>query len=343
MQIHGLHKNIYKLYAYSRTQECLDIYRQQYEDKVGEWQSLKAEGICDDKCQKFSGISGATYYRYKQILNKLRRGISPPSKRPNKTNKPRWGEAEKQLVLGIRRADPTYGKVKIAVIMRRDHGKNISDSTVGRILTLLFEKGLIIRSLSAPRSRKKRNFNKSHANPWTYKDYKKMKLGERVQVDHMTVSRNGITCKHFQAWERKSKFIHAQVYSHAKASSAKRFLMELIEQAHFEILSIQVDGGSEFMAEFETACQELSIPLNVLPPSRPTYNGGVERGNRTFKEEFYYRSDLLADSIGAMRFELKKALHKYNTYRPHNSLGGLTPMAYIQNTCSRVNQESQTT
>lgn len=48
-----------------------------------------------------------------------------------------------------------------------------------------------------------------------------------------------------------------------------------------------------------------------------------ERGNRTFKEEFYYRYDLLADSIGAMRFELKKALNKYNTYRPHKSLGGL--------------------
>jgi putative transposase len=97
---------------------------------------------------------------------------------------------------------------------------------------------------------------------------------------------------------------------------------------------LQVDGGSEFMAEFEAACEELSIPLIILPPSRPTYNGGVERGNRTFKEEFYYRGDLLADSIGAMRFELKKPLKKYNTYRPHKSLGGLTPMEYIQNTCS---------
>ena len=58
------------------------------------------------------------------------------------------------------------------------------------------------------------------------------------------------------------------------------------------------------------------------------------RGNRTFKEEFYYRYDLLADSIGAMRFELNKALTKYNTYRPHKSLGGLAPMAYIRNTCS---------
>ena len=108
--------------------------------------------------------------------------------------------------------------------------------------------------------------------------------------------------------------------------------MELIEQAPFKIISIQVDGGSEFMAEFETACEEMSIPLEVLPPSSPTYNGGVERGNRTFREEFYYRRDLLADSIGAMRFELKKAPNKYNTYRPHKTLGGLTPMAYTLST-----------
>ena len=334
MQILGLRKNIYKLYAYSRTQECLDVYRLKYEDHVRRWASLKAEGVCDRKCQQFSGISRSTYYRYKRELGKLRQGIAPPSKRPKSVNKPRWGEAEKQLVLRIRREDTTYGKEKIAVIIKRDHGKAISASTVGRILSVLFEKGLITKSRSAPRPRKKRNFSKSHAKPWTYKDYKKMALGERVQVDHMTVSRNGITCKHFQAWERRSKFIHAQVYSHAKASSAKRFLIELVEETPFKILSLQVDGGSEFMAEFETACQELSIPLNVLPPSRPAYNGGVERGNRTFKEEFYYRCDLLADSIGAMRFELKKALKKYNTYRPHKSLGGLTPLAYIQNTCS---------
>ncbi len=169
-----------------------------------------------------------------------------------------------------------------------------------------------------------------------------MHLGERVQVDHMTVHKNGVTCKHFQAWERCSKFIHAQVYSNAKATSAKRFLTELVEKAPFTICSIQVDGGSEFMAEFETACQELTIELIVLPPSKPTYNGGVERGNRTFKEEFCYRADLLADSIGAIRYELKNAVLKYNTYRPHKNLNGKTPMAYIHNTFSEVGKMSQT-
>jgi putative transposase len=71
--------------------------------------------------------------------------------------------------------------------------------------------------------------------------------------------------------------------------------------------------------------------LIVLPPARPKYNGGVERGNRIFREEFYARKDLLADSIGAFRYDLRKAFKKYNTYRPHANLGGLTPMEYVNN------------
>ncbi len=342
MQIKRLHKNVYKLYRYARTQECLDVYRISREDKVRHWDALKAEGVCDQKCADFTGISRATYFRYKRALQDLAKGRMPPSKHPRRVNKPHWGEAEKQLVLAVRRANPTYGKEKIATILNRDHDLTISISTVGRILTRLFDKGLIQKSASAPRSRKKRNFRDSHAKSWTYKDYKKMKLGERVQLDHMTITKNGIVCKHFQAWDRRSKFIHAQVYSNAKATSARRFLAELVENLPFEIRSIQVDGGSEFMAQFEVACRELAIPLIVLPPSRPKYNGGVERGNRTFKEEFYYRRDLLADTITDMRIELAKVLDKYNSYRPHKNLDGLTPMAYINNTHAEAGSESQT-
>lgn len=32
MQIQRLHKNIYRLYAYARTQECLDEYRKKHEE-----------------------------------------------------------------------------------------------------------------------------------------------------------------------------------------------------------------------------------------------------------------------------------------------------------------------
>lgn len=330
MQIKYLHKNIYRLYAYARTQECLDVYRKKYEDKVYRWEKLRSEGVCKQTAQEILGFSRATYYRMKQILKDLEKGISPPSKRPKKVNKPRWGEAELQLVLRIRREDLTYGKEKITEILKRDHGFTMSESTVGRIIKHLKERGLITKSGSALRTKRKRNF-KSHAKPWTFKDYKTMVMGERVQIDHMTVTKNGICFKHFQAWDRRSKFIDAQIYSNAKSSSAKRFLLDFVRNAPYKILSIQVDGGSEFMAEFEEACEELGIPLIVLPPRKPEYNGGVERGNRTFREEFYCRSNLLADSIGAMRAELRKATEKYNAYRPHRALNKLTPMAYINN------------
>ena len=330
MQIKSLHKNVYKLYAYSRTQECLDVYRKKYEHKVNRWQKLRSEGVSYKTAQEILGFSRATYYRMKNILKDLEKGISPPSKRPKKVNKPRWGEAELQLVLMIRRENSTYGKEKIAFILKRDHGQTISESTVGRIITHLKARGLITNSPSALRTKRKRNFQ-GHAKSWTFKEYKTMVMGERVQIDHMTVSKNGISFKHFQAWDRRSKFIDAAIYSNAKSSSAKRFLLDFVRQAPYKILSIQVDGGSEFMAEFEEACAELGIPLIVLPPSKPTYNGGVERGNRTFREEFYDRPNLLADSIGAMRYELNKAKEKYNTYRPHRVLKGLTPMEYINN------------
>ncbi len=328
MQIKGLHKSIYRLYHYARTQECLDRYRIIYENGVKLWEKLKDDGASEALCRELSGLSRATYYRHKKILDDLKKGISPPTKRPKTLNKPKWGEAEMQLVLRIRRENPTYGKFKIAIILKRDHGATISESTVGRILSRLKEKGLINKSLSAIRGRKKRLF-KGHAQRWTYKKYEEMVMGEKVQIDHMTVTKNSICVKHFQAWERKSHFIAANVYSNAKSSSAKKFLKEFVQNTPIKILSIQVDGGSEFMKEFEEACADLKIPLEVLPPAKPQYNGGVERGNRIFREEFYANPKLLADSLGAMRAELRAAVKKYNTYRPHFSLKGLTPIDYI--------------
>lgn len=329
MQIKGLHANIYKLSSYTLSQEKCEGYRKKYESHVKKWKTLKKEGVCDKTCAETLEFSRASYYRYRSKIEKLKKGILPPSKRPKTFRKPLWKEQDIALILKLRLENPTYGKAKIAIIMRRDHESTLSESTVGRILTYLKAKGKITKSRSAVRVKRKRNFLKGHAKPWTFKDYKTIQIGERVQIDHMTVSKNGITVKHFQAWDRPSKFIHANTYSHAKSSSAKRFLFELIKAAPFTITSVQVDGGSEFMAEFEQACQDLGIELIVLPPAKPSYNGGVERGNRTFKEEFYAKSDLTADSIQAMGYELHKAVHKYNTYRPHSALDGLTPMQYI--------------
>lgn len=80
----------------------------------------------------------------------------------------------------------------------------------------------------------------------------------------------------------------------------------------------------------------ITLPLIVLPPRKPQYNGEVEWGNKTFREEFYNRPDLLEDSVRGIQAVLTKAVAKYNTFRPHRNLQGLIPMQYIQTTLSEA-------
>ncbi len=76
--------------------------------------------------------------------------------------------------------------------------------------------------------------------------------------------------------------------------TATVFLDELIARLPVPVQAIQVDGGSEFMAGFETACQAKGIALYVLPPRSPKLNGRVERLNGTVRREFWgcYDGDL---------------------------------------------------
>ena len=128
-----------------------------------------------------------------------------------------------------------------------------------------------------------------------------------------------------------TKTIIATAASNATSAAAAKFLEHVVQTMPFKVQSVQVDGGSEFMKHFEKECSELQLPLYVLPPKRPQWNGGVERGNRTFREEFYARDDLLADSVAHMNHELQKAVQKYNTYRTHFALKGDTPLEYYHN------------
>ena len=51
----------------------------------------------------------------------------------------------------------------------------------------------------------------------------------------------------------------SRVFSRATASNAKRFFQAVIEAMPFAVRSIQVDGGSEFQADFERANRSARI------------------------------------------------------------------------------------
>lgn len=326
MQQFILHKSIYKLNRLVAPEENIDPVILEIKNKVSTWQKLKLHKVPERDISKITGISRASFYRYKKSIDSFGlRGLERKSKRPKSFRMSKIPNELILLILKLRLENPTYGKAKIHVILKRDYKVNLSESTVGRVIASLISQGKIKLSLSYARIKRRRKFD-SYAKKWRY-GMKAANPGELVQIDHMTVTKNSISMKHFQAWDPVTKTIVAEVGANALSSTAAKFLHKVIKEMPFPVKSVQVDGGSEFMKHFEKACQELGIELYVLPPSRPQYNGGVERGNRTFREEFYATS-IPADSVGEFKYHLGKAVQKYNSYRPHFSLKGKTPFEY---------------
>jgi transposase InsO family protein len=109
-------------------------------------------------------------------------------------------------------------------------------------------------------------------------------------------------------------------YPSASAKNARDFLEKLLERTPFEVKAIQVDGGSEFMAEFEAACQELGIRLFVLPPRSPKLNGQVERAHRSHVQEFYdYYTGELSIEAANRALKLKSPLGYLRAEHPERA------------------------
>ena len=81
--------------------------------------------------------------------------------------------------------------------------------------------------------------------------------------------------------------------------------------------------------------QRRGIKLFVLPPRSPKLNGHVERAQRTHTEEFYEVTDSGFD-IPELNYALIQWERVYNTIRPHQALGYLTPKEFLE--CYRQNQ-----
>jgi putative transposase len=117
--------------------------------------------------------------------------------------------------------------------------------------------------------------------------------GQIVQLDTVYVTlAPGKHVKHCTGYDPVAKWTVAQAFERATATSAALFLDKLQAEMPFPVRGIQVDGGSEFMAEFEAECARRDLELYVLPPRMPELNGAVERCNGAWRYEFYACTDL---------------------------------------------------
>lgn len=302
--------------------------------KVGErlrllraWEALRARGVTGEECSRVLEVPRATIYRWRGRWKRAGpSGLEDASRTPRRRRQPTWSVHLVQALLELRE-QYGWGKDKLVILLRRD-GWHVSTSMVGRVLSSLRRRGLLIepprRSVSATKRRPKR----PHAvrKP---KEYAVTAPGHLVQLDTLDLRPlPGLVLKQFTARDVISRWDVVDVYSVATARTAADFLTSMKQRSPFPIRAIQVDGGSEFMAQFETACKESGVQLFVLPPRSPKLNGRVERANRTHTEEFWERYEGELD-LPAVRPALRHWERLYNTFRPHQALAQRTPAEYL--------------
>lgn len=293
--------------------------------KIIDWHLANGENV-SRTCRHFT-ISRQTFYRWLKRYNpRDLRTLESHSSRPRRCKQPTWTREEILAVKDLRERHPAWGKLKLVVLLARQ-GLYLSASRVGRILGYLKRTRQLIEPLRRFSARR-RQWQRQYATRKP-KSYEAKLPGDIVQIDTMDVRPEpGIVLKQFTTVDVVSRWSVPTVASNATALLARRALDNLIERTPFPIKAIQVDGGSEFMAEFEDACQQKGILLFELPPRSPKLNGRVERANRTYREEFYNCSDA-TPTVASLATHLRLWENTYNHVRPHQALGMLTPAEFL--------------
>lgn len=113
---------------------------------------------------------------------------------------------------------------------------------------------------------------------------------------------------------------------------------------HYDIRFKEVltDNGPEFGTKmsqqksghpFERMLMELDIKHRYTRPYRPQTNGKAERFWRTLEEDLIRETTFA--SIDEFKEQLLQYLYYYNHERPHQALGGISPVEFSEN-CQRI-------
>lgn len=299
-----------------------DIEAARRRDAVTRWRQAIADGLSTEQAARAVGVPRANLYRWQSQPY-------PRSRRPKRTRPKSWTPDLVEAVEALRLDFPMWGRAKIGPLIRRQ-GFASSDATVGRIIAHLVARGTVepVPLLRRRKGRGARQWRRKHALRLP-KGTKPSAPGELVQVDTLSINiRPDKPIKQFTAYDPVARFTAAKAFSAATASCAANFLDKLVGAFPFKIAGIQVDGGCEFMAEFEQACKDKGLGLFVLPPKRPDLNGAVERAQGSWRYEFYACYDL-PHRLDRLNEHIDAFAHLYNHHRPHGALAGQTPVHYL--------------
>ena len=279
----------------------------------------------DGATQEAFKVSRRTLYRWQEALRRSEGKIQSLDKKstaPKKRNIRHVPPELSERIVTLRREHHRIGKKKIATLC------TISESKAGRILAYLKTRGLLPKygkvSLFAKTGQIRERRSVVQRKLRRPKQYKR-----GIELDTVVRFVNGTKRYIYTAIDIHRKFAFGGAYTNHSSESAADFLTKLITVAPFRITEVQTDNGSEFAHLFHDACVKRHIRHYHTYPRCPKMNGTVERFNRTLSEEFVaHHLPLLRDDLRAFNEKLIDYLLWYNTERPHQSLGMLSPLQY---------------
>lgn len=137
-----------------------------------------------------------------------------------------------------------------------------------------------------------------------------------------------------------SRFLFADILPDQTSWSAAITLDEAIVMMPFEIQVMYSDNGKEFKGAFRSLCTQEGITQKFTRPYRPQTNGKAERVIKTIKEE------LLRGRSHTTREERRRHLYAfvryYNHVRKHQSLGNVSPIAYLESYITQTKENLKT-
>jgi len=283
--------------------------------------------------------SRSTIYLWKQKLKQANgriAALAPGSRAPINKRKRSVHPFIEAFIIKYRTDHPGADKTTITPVLASACIsaciKPVSESTVGRIIHDLKQKGRLPRSTRISINARTGNLvareRKKARQKQRRKGFRPQQPGDIVQMDTVAVFDAGIKRYIFTAIDMSTRFAFACTYPSNSSSNGSDFLKKFITVAPFPTVRIQTDNGGEFEKHFHKTCQDHGLVHFFTYPGHPQSNSCLERFNRTIQEQFVHWNLDYIDELDAFNRKMMEYLIWYNTEKPHRGINNLSPLRY---------------